>query len=332
LREPPRVDDDLLRANVRRVVAPPTSMPKPAASATENDDPSRVIQLAASCFRYRELLAAFVSRELKARYRGSLLGGFWLVLQPVVFLAVYYFIFVEVLQANVFSAEDLPKGELTAIQTVFKENAGKVTALAMFVAMVPWQGLQECVGRASTTVGENANLIKKIAFPSELLPVYLVLYNLFNVVVGLVVFTAAAYLVLGVWPAVELLWLLPIVLFLQGVFMLGLGLLLAATTVFLRDLVQLVPMVMTVWFFITPIIYWRVPKAELAWVLDWNPARYMIELYRAVFLFPPGRLGPEGAESPLWRYLGIFAAVAFATLWIGLRVFRRKKYDFADEL
>jgi ABC-type polysaccharide/polyol phosphate export permease len=202
----------------------------------------------------------------------------------------------------------------------------------MFVAMIPWQGLSESVGRSATTVCDNGNLIKKIAFPSELLPVYIVLYNLFNVVVGLAVFALCAYFALGVWPAVGLLWLVPVTLLLQGIFMLGIGLFLSATTVFLRDLVQLVPMAMTVWFFVTPIIYWRAPKPEYQWLMDWNPARYLMDLYRAVFIFPPGILKGSAPGDVPWRSLLIFAAVAVASLALGLFVFRRKKSDFADEL
>lgn len=291
-----------------------------------------MIQLAATCLRYRELLRAFVGRELKARYRGSLLGGFWLVLQPLVFLAVYYVVFVEVMSASGFAADDFPPGPLSPLQELYRDRHKQVYALAMFVAMIPWQGLSECVARASTTVGENGNLIKKISFPSELLPIYLVLYNLVNVLVGFGVYLVMARLALGVWPATSLWWLAPATLVLQGTFMLGLAFLLAATTVFLRDLVQLVPMAMTVWFFLSPIIYFKVPKAEFRWILDWNPASYMIELYRAALIFPPGLLKGTSADDVPWRSLGIFAAIAFATLAVGLAVFRRKKYDFADEL
>lgn len=294
-----------------------------------------MLKLAATCFRYRELLSAFVGRELRARYRGSLLGGFWLLLQPVIFLAVYYLVFVEMMGSNVFAADDLPASrpeDLTDLQRVYAAAPAKVTALSMFVAMIPWQGLAESVGRSATTVSDNGNLIKKIAFPSELLPVYIVLYNLVNVVVGLAVFTLCAYFALGVWPAAGLLWLVPVTLLLQGIFMLGIGLFLSATTVFLRDLVQLVPMAMTVWFFVTPIIYWRAPKPEYQWLMDWNPARYLMDLYRAVFIFPPGLLKGSSPGDVPWRSLLIFAAVAVAFLALGLFVFRRKKSDFADEL
>jgi lipopolysaccharide transport system permease protein len=291
-----------------------------------------LLQLAATCFRYRELLSAFVGRELKARYRGSLLGGFWLVLQPLVFLAVYYVIFVEVMEASAFGPNDLPSGVLTERQALYVANHKSVYALSMFVAMIPWQGLQECLTRSATTVGENGNLIKKIAFPSELLSIYLVAYNLFNILVGLAVYVVAAKVLLGIWPEPRYLWLLPVTLVFQGVFMLGLSLLLAATTVFLRDLIQLVPMAMTIWFFLSPIIYFRVPKAEFQWIVDWNPASYMIELYRTIFIFPPGVLSGTVPESIPWKALGIFGACAFAALAVGLAVFRKKKYDFADEL
>ncbi|HYC77006.1 MAG TPA: ABC transporter permease, partial [Planctomycetota bacterium] len=253
-----------------------------------------------------------------------------------------YVVFVEVMGARSFQPPDpAPPGPgdapptvtaMTLLRDHYRAHGPQVTALAMFVAMVPWHGFQEAVSRCATTVGENGNLIKKIAFPSELLPVYIVGYTLFNVVVGLLVFVAAARVSLGIWPTPGLLWMVPVIFLLQAIFTLGLGFLLAATTVFLRDLVQIVPMVMTIWFFMTPIVYWRVPDARFAWISDWNPMAHLVELYRTVFIFPPG-LAPDVAEGSVpWRALGVFAAWAFVMLWLGLAVFRRKKYDFADEL
>jgi lipopolysaccharide transport system permease protein len=292
-----------------------------------------VIALATHCIRYRELLSAFIVRELRARYRGSLLGGAWMLLQPVVFLAVYYLVFLEILQFKMVAT--LPEGTIETLDpqvvVLLKDPAtlSSISALAMFVALIPWTAMSECLMRATGTVFENGSMIKKIAFPSELLPVYLVGYNVVNIAVGFCVFVAAAGIFVGIWPSPLLLLLLPLVIALQAVFMLGLSYLLATATVFVRDLVQLVPIVMTVWFFFTPIFYFGLPEGaeKYNWLLEANPVYHLMVLYRAILIFKPTSF----AAFP-WASLGIFATVAFILAFAGYRVFFRFKSDFADEL
>src|SRR5688500_4270480 len=99
----------------------------------------RLIALARHCIQYRELLAAFIGRELKARYRGSVLGGLWMLLQPIVFLTVYYVVFVEMFEMKMFPATDFSNvPELTPTQQLFQRYPERVSALAMFAALIPW--------------------------------------------------------------------------------------------------------------------------------------------------------------------------------------------------
>jgi ABC-type polysaccharide/polyol phosphate export permease len=292
-----------------------------------------VIALARHCIRYRELLSAFIVRELRARYRGSLLGGLWMVLQPVVFLLVYYTVFVKFLSFKM--VEGLPEETAAALDprilALLKDPATRpsMSALGMFVALIPWTALAECVSRATGTIFENGNMIKKIAFPSELLPIYLVGYNLVNVLVGFGVFIAAALFAAGLAPAWHLLPLLPLVLLLQAVFMLGVAYLVSTATVFIRDLAQLVPLVITVWFFFSPIFYFGLPPdaKQYDWLLRINPVYHLLAMYRAIFIFQP-----VSASAFPWASLGIFSAVAFGLAYAGYRVFTRFKADFADEL
>jgi lipopolysaccharide transport system permease protein len=290
-----------------------------------------VIALAHHCIRYRELLSAFIVRELRARYRGSLLGGLWMVLQPIVFLAVYYTVFLKILGMKMI--EQLPAETIVTLDPrileLLQSQLPRMSALAMFVALIPWTAMAECINRATGTVFENGNMIKKVAFPSELLPVYLVGYNLVNIAVGFAVFAAASVVTVGVWPAPALLPLLPVVMLLQALFMLGIAYLLATATVFVRDLAQLVPIVMTVWFFFTPIFYLGLPPAaaEYEWLMKINPVFHLMALYRAIFIFQPATL----ADFP-WASMGIFGAVALVLAFAGYRVFLRFKADFADEL
>jgi ABC-type polysaccharide/polyol phosphate export permease len=111
--------------------------------------------------------------------------------------------------------------------------------------------------------------------------------------------------------------------------MLGIAYLISTATVFVRDLIQLVPIVMTVWFFFTPIFYLGLPAEarQYEWLFQVNPVYHLMALYRAIFIFQPADLG----GFP-WRSLGIFAAVSFVLATVGYRVFVRFKADFADEL
>jgi ABC-type polysaccharide/polyol phosphate export permease len=292
-----------------------------------------VIALARHCIRYRELLSAFIVRELRARYRGSLLGGLWMVLQPVVFLGVYYTVFVKFLAFRM--VEGLPADVAASLSPKVRglledpSTHASMSALGMFVALIPWTSIAECTMRATGTVFENGNMIKKIAFPSELLPVYLVGYNLVNVAVGFAVFILAAALFVGLWPDPALLALFPLVLLLQAVFMLGVSYLVSTVTVFVRDVGQLIPILITMWMFFSPIFYFGLPgeAQQYQWILETNPVYHLLAMYRAIFLFQPASLG----GFP-WTSLAIFSIVAFAVAIAGHWVFVRYKADFADEL
>jgi ABC-type polysaccharide/polyol phosphate export permease len=256
-----------------------------------------------------------------------------MVLQPVVFLAVYYTVFLKILQIRMVDTLPVATRDTLAPRVVdlimSDETRNKISALAMFVALIPWSSIQECISRATGTIFENGNMIKKIAFPSELLPVYLVGYNIVNMCVGFLVFLAAGVITAGIWPSPALLALLPVVLFLQATFMLGMAYLVSTATVFVRDVAQLVPLGMTVWFFFSPIFYFGLqPGAEqYEWLLKINPIFHLMAMYRAIFVFEPRTM----ALFP-WASMGIFAAIAFVLVIAGYKVFVRYKVDFADEL
>ena len=144
----------------------------------------------------------------------------------------------------------------------------RLSALAMFVALIPWVAIAECIMRAATSVFENGNIIKKISFPSELLAVNLVGYNIVNIAAGFGVFIAALVITLGVWPSPAFLAFLPVVMLLQAVFMLGLSYLVSTTTVFVRDVIHLIPIAMQVWMFLSPIFYFGLPPGARAIRVD----------------------------------------------------------------
>ena len=285
--------------------------------------------------RYRELIQTLINRDLRARYRGSVLGQAWMVLQPLAFLAIFYVVFGQLMITS------MPEGPL-------KERTGYF-ALAMFCGLIPWIGFAETMTRAAGCISENGSLIKKFAFPSEILPVTLVLSGLAQTLVGFGLLTVVVFILHGELP--HHVWMFPILLVLQAIFTLGLAMFTAAACVFVRDIGSMMPMLMNFWFFMSPIfMFGRLEATELtADVMRWNPVTYLIECYRTVFIYHPKDwdglaagltavqrnripLIPESYDSPPWLWMGLFALVALLTLAVGYFVFMRSKMRFADEV
>ncbi len=303
------------------------------------------MHLMVQCVRFREMLMAFTRRELRQRYVGSILGRAWPLLQPLLMLAVYYVVFI-----NLFDLK-LPSEFAQRIAAALGdgsdgERLGQLwNVLLLCAGLLPWLMTAEFVVRATGVVVENGGLVKKVRFPSELLPISLLASYMFNLLLLSVIFAGV------VWAftpfRTEIWWLFFPTLILHGVFLLGVAYLLTTVNVFIRDMGQLVPLVVNVWFFLTPIVYLREqlvgpdhkPK-PLAIMFDWNPMAYFVDLYRWALVVPESireTYGPDGKEhfitmNEIWRHFGIVAVVSFGVLLIGYKVFMANKYKFADEI
>ncbi|GJM22384.1 MAG: transport permease protein [Planctomycetota bacterium] len=194
-------------------------------------------------FRHHELLVAFVHRELKARIEGSMLGRLWPIIQPVMLFAIYYLVFAKILKIG-FSDTLAPHGE---------GNEGWRSTFYLVTGILPWTVLAEGLTRGSGVVLENANLIKKIAFPSELLPTYTTVVFHVYFLLGMAILLIMQLAVVGSLPA-ALVWF-PLILFLQFLFVNGVAMFLSASNIFVRDISQAVPVLVTFWMFTTPVFY-----------------------------------------------------------------------------
>jgi lipopolysaccharide transport system permease protein len=290
-----------------------------------------VLDLVRSVRKNRRLLRDFVVRDLKGRYVGSTMGFFWSIVFPVINLAIYTFVFRLVLNAR--WSDQQPAAQVV---------------LMMFAGIVVWSAFSETVSRSTNTLVENSNLIQKVVFPSEILPLYLAISSWINMCIGLV------FVLLGVaWlgyvdplaaptkppdpgdpPYLELafgapLVLLPVLFALQAVLALGLGYFLASLNLFVRDTYHLIGVFLTVWMFATPIFYSAamVERAgqdgEYAWILDVNPMYWLVDSYRSVLLF---------AQWPDFALLGRFLLVAVVVFLAGTRFFLSQKRRFPDLL
>ncbi|MDB5957149.1 ABC transporter permease [Ramlibacter sp.] len=265
--------------------------------------------LARSLLRQRELIVQMVRREVVGRYKGSAMGLVWSFFNPVLMLAVYTFVFSEVFKAR--------------WNTAGAEDGKAVFAIVLFVGMIVLGLFTEVLNRAPTLVLHNANYVKKVVFPLEVLPVVAVGAALFHALVSLVVLLLAQALVPGGtlhWTAL----LLPLVLLPLVVLATGLAWLLASLGVFLRDVGQTISIVTMVLMFLSPVFYpvTAVPP-RFRVVIEANPLTFIIEQSRAVLVW---------GHAPDWAGLARYMAGALLVAWLGFAWFQKTRKGFADVL
>ncbi len=253
----------------------------------------------AEIYRYREMLRNLVARDLRARYKGSLLGFLWTFVHPLLMLAVYTFVFSFVLRIG-----------------------GENFAMFLFVGLLPWQFHVQSLTIGSTCLVDNANLLKKIYFPRSVLPLATVYANLVNYLLTLIVLVPALLLSgIALTVAVSA---FPLVVAVQTVLVTGFTLLFAIGNVYFRDLQHLVTVLVNLWFFLTPVFYGlEMVPASLRPVFLLNPVTPLIEAYRAIFLF---------GRWPHWPSLGAVALAGTAFALVSMAVFVYAQRRLAEEL
>ena len=254
--------------------------------------------------RYRGLIQSLVARELKARYRGSVLGFFWSFINPLLLLLIYSFVFKYFLPR---SGEDLPHYE------VF-----------MFCGILPWTWFSSSLLESSGVLISGGNLIKKVLFPAEVLPIVTVLANMVHFFLGLPIL---AGFILYDRIAIDLAGLawFPVVVLVQLVLTLGFALILSALTVHFRDLRDILSNLMTFWFFATPIIYsYMMMEPKVMRFLNLNPFTHLAITYQEILYFP----GPVGHAY----WLMVLGAISIAFFLFGYFVFDRLRDTFAEEV
>ena len=287
---------------------------------------------------HRALLSGFVWRDLKARYVGSAMGFFWSLVFPIVNLFVFMFVFRLVLKARWGDATPLEvtQGGGTRIDIVaLGSGSTKETGLVMLAGILVWSAFAETLSRATSCLVENSNLIQKVVFPSEILPPYLTISSVVNMLIGLpvVLLGVVAFTDFGVGAP---LLISPLLLVLQLLFTAGLGYGLATLNLYLRDTIHVVGVGTTVWMFATPIFFppqlIETASVQLGgggrilhfnWILEVNPMHWLIDSWRRVLIFN---------HWPEWDLLLRFGVVAFAVFGLGAWLFMARRRDFPDLL
>jgi ABC-type polysaccharide/polyol phosphate export permease len=253
--------------------------------------------------RYRGLIWSLVARELKARYRGSVLGVLWSFINPLLLLAIYAFIFTTIMPNRVPGVQPY--------------------ALFMLCGILPWTWFAASLTEASGSLMAGGNLIKKVLFPAEVLPIVSVLSNMVHFLLPLPLVIALLVAYDHTPDAPGLLWL-PLVIAVQLVFTAGLALMLAALTVHFRDIRDILANVLMLWFFTTPIIYVYFQQEVIPYKrwFDLNPFTHLAISYQEILFFA----GPFGH----WRWLLALGAGSAAVFLAGYWLFDRLRDSFAE--
>lgn len=250
-------------------------------------------------YQYRELLKNNVKKEIRGRYKNSVLGVLWTFLNPLLQLAVYATIFPLILRTN---------------QPYY--------VIFVCVGLIPWTFFTTVVAQSTFTIVANGNIVKKVYFPREILPISVVASGAVNflistlIIVGFVLFYG-----LGI---TKYILFYPLVLLVQFIFQLGIAFILSAITVYLRDVEHFVQIALQVLFYATPIVYSgdSIPEA-FKYIIILNPMAHIIEGYRDIFY---------NQTMPNLSTLGVVLAISIGLCIIGYFIFKKLQKGFAEEL
>jgi lipopolysaccharide transport system permease protein len=258
----------------------------------------------AQLVRYRGLIQSLVARELKARYRGSVLGFFWSFINPLMLLLIYTFVFKYVMPAAPQGTDPYP--------------------LFMFCGLLPWTWFSSSLMESSGVLISGGNLIKKVLFPAEILPIVTVTANMVHFFLALPILVFFL-----IWFSAPLtvaeLACFPLVVAVQLIFTLGCALILSALTVHFRDIRDILSNILTLWFFATPIIYsYKYAPVLARRFMNLNPFAHLAISYQEILFFP----GPFGH----WKWLAALGGASVAWFLLGYWIFDRLRDSFAEEV
>ena len=254
--------------------------------------------------RNRRLIIAMAAREIQSRYIGTLGGLAWSIINPLMFILVYWFVFSVGFRV---------------------QPAGNVPFIVVFLCgLIPWSMFSEALTTSTGTISANSHLVTKTVFPTEILPIV-------NIVASLITHTIMLFIfiIVMIFNKIPLsFYNFQFIYYLSGLilFSLGFGWFLSAINVFFKDIGQVVSVVLNIWFWFTPIVWPQemIPE-KFQFIIKLNPMYYIIDGYRASFIY----------HSPIWhnpRGGVYFWLVSLAVFIIGGLTFRRLKPDFAEVL
>lgn len=264
-------------------------------------------QIARSFWCHRELILSLARQEVIGRYKGSMLGMLWSFFNPIFMLMVYTFVFSVVFKAR----WDVSTGESRA-----------EFALVLFAGLLVFNLVAECISRAPSLILLNSSYVKRVVFPLEILPFVVFGSALFHATINLVVLLLFSLFVIGL-PSLTIL-LFPLLLIPLASVCLAGGWFLSSLGVYLRDVSQVVGIIVTAWMFLTPIFYpvSIIPEKYQKWMVL-NPLSFLVEQARNLLIF--GKIMDWRSYFSL-TFAGIFMA------WLAFVWFQKTRKGFADVL
>lgn len=248
---------------------------------------------------YRELLYFLVWRDIKVRYKQTFLGATWAILQPFFTMVVFTIFF----------------GKMAKIP-----SDGIPYPIFSYAALLPWTYFANSITGAGNSIVNNSNLITKVYFPRLCIPMGATLAGLVDFFIAMSVL-AGMMLWYRFIPGLKIILLLPPLIFLTFLFATGIGLFLSALNVKYRDVRYIIPFMVQLWLFVTPVIYPTSIAKNYSWVLSFNPMAGIIEGFRACIL---------GHKPIPWSHLGISLLLTILVLIAGIIYFNNMEKDFAD--
>lgn len=257
-------------------------------------------------YKHSYLLKQLIKKDIQQRYQGSVLGMLWSFIVPILMLVIYTFVFSEVFQAK------------WDIDTSDKYQF----ALVLFCGLSAFNMVAEVMNRSTVLIASNTNYVKKVIFPLEVLPVVITCSALFNCIISFgILILAKLFLYHNVSVTLYLIVPAMIPLIVMSV---GMGLFISALSVYLKDVGNIISVLVTVLMYMSPVFFplSAVPE-RFKGICEANPMTYIIENFRNVVLY---------GQWLDWKFYGVSCAVAFGIYLLGKVIFMRAKEGFADVL
>lgn len=251
-------------------------------------------------YQYRSMVASLVKRDLRGRYKASVLGFFWTFLNPLLQIVIYSVVF----------------------STILKSGIDKYY-LHLCVVLIPWIFFASSLTAGSMVIVGNSSMIKKIYFPREVMPIFYVTSSFINMLLSFIVVFIIIFIA-GIHISLEALLFLPLVMIIEYILALGIAFITSSITVYFRDMQQILGLLNMAWMYLTPVVYSdAVIPEQCKFIININPMTSIVISFRDILYY--GRV-PNGLRM-------MYATVSsFIVLFVGLIIFSKLKKVFAEEL
>lgn len=258
-----------------------------------------MINILKRVYEYRELLKTNVKKEIRGKYKNSFLGVIWSFLNPLLQVAVYAIVFPFILR-----------------------NTQENYVVFLCVGLIPWSFFSASIVRSASTMIENGNIIKKVFFPREILPISVVTSETVNFIISTIIILI--FVLIGGLGISKYILFYPLILLIQYLLLIGISFIVSSINVYFRDLQHLIGIFLQILFYMTPIVYsGETIPANFKWLLNINPMSYIIIAYRDIFY---------NQVMPDIKSLFILLVIVIVLCFVGYKIFNRLQRGFAEEL